>query len=98
MTPEGKVKAHLFQRVREEGGTTRNAKWIGRMHCPDTRVMLPWICAWVETKRPKKGATKAQAREHERMRSYGELVFVLDTIEKVDKWIAKTKRLYAQQV
>lgn len=92
MMLESKVKSHLFNRVKEQGGIIRNVKWIGRIHCPDTRVMLPWICAWVETKRPGKDARKGQAREHERMRKYGEVVEVLDTIEKVDRWLLKTYR------
>lgn len=91
---ESTVKDYLFQRVKEEGGTTRNARWVGRLHCPDTRVMLPWVCAWVETKRPGKDARKGQAREHARMRSYGEIVEVLNTKQAVDKWIEKTKRDY----
>lgn len=89
---ESAVENYLKQRVSEEGGTTRKAQWIGRSHCPDRRVMLPWICAWAETKRPKKWAEAGQAREHKRMRGYGEIVVVLNTKEAVDKWIAKTKR------
>lgn len=89
---ESNVKSYLFQRVKEHGGSYRNVQWIGRSHCPDTRIMLPWICAWVETKRPGKDARAGQAREHERMRKYGEVVEVLNTKEKVDRWIAKTAR------
>lgn len=91
MTPEGIVKAYLFQRVREERGIARNAKWVGRLHCPDVRVMLPWIGAWVETKRPGKDARAGQAREHERMRAHGEIVVVLNTKQAIDRWITKTK-------
>lgn len=94
MTPEGKIKAYLFQRVREEGGMARNAQWIGRPHCPDSRIMLPWICAWVETKRVGKLARAGQEREHKRMRKYGEIVVVLNSKKAVDKWIAQTGYFY----
>lgn len=86
---ERNIKSYLFQRVKEEGGTCRNAQWIGRSHCPDVRVMLPWGCAWVETKRPGKDARAGQEREHARMRRYGEKVFVLDTKKKIDRWLEK---------
>lgn len=91
---ESVVEDYLIQRVREERGTTRKVRWVSRAHCPDRRVMLPWVCAWVETKRPKKWAEAGQVREHERMRGYGEIVVVLNTKEAIDRWIAKTKRDY----
>lgn len=91
---ESNIERYLVNRVAIAGGTTRKAKWIGRAHCPDRYVMLPWITAWIETKRPKKEARAGQAREHARMRSYGVVVEVLNTKQAVDKWIEKTKRLY----
>lgn len=88
MTPEGKVKAHLFRRVKALGGDINNVTWIGRNNCPDTFIMFDLgLSFWVETKGPKKNARAAQLREHERMRRRGKTVLVLDTIEKVDQWI-----------
>jgi hypothetical protein len=88
---EAQVKDYLFKRVHEHGGEIRNVQWIGRNHCPDTRVMLPWIRAWVETKRPGKTSREGQQREHERMRRQGELVFTLNTKELIDWWLEHTK-------
>ncbi len=42
---------------------------------------------FVETKRPGKDATGAQAREHQRMLDAGCVVLVITTIEELDKWL-----------
>lgn len=42
---------------------------------------------FVEAKRPKKDATEAQAREHERMRAAGCEVVVITTIKQLDAWL-----------
>lgn len=82
---ESAVRAHLHRRVKELGGEYRAAKWFGRSHCPDDFIMLPGRHLWVEAKRPGKVAEDAQAREHERMRAAHCEVYVLDTIEKIDR-------------
>lgn len=43
---------------------------------------------FVETKKPGKNATAAQAREHERMRAAGCVVFVITTLEELDAWLS----------
>lgn len=40
-TPEGDVKAYLKARIEALGGEIRFAKWVGRRHAPDCRVMFP---------------------------------------------------------
>jgi hypothetical protein len=85
---ESKVEGHLIKRVGECRGETRKVEWIGRNHAPDRRVMLPGYCCWVETKASGKKAREAQAREHERMRKYGEIVYVINTTQGVDNWLA----------
>jgi hypothetical protein len=45
---------------------------------------------FVETKRPGKNATEGQAREHERMRSWGCYVQVITTPEELDAWLPPT--------
>jgi hypothetical protein len=86
MTPEGKVKAYLVERIKALGGEVRFAAWIGRKGCPDCRVMLPWRNCWVETKAGKDGALAPhQAREIKRMRDLGETVYVLTTTEEIDR-------------
>lgn len=85
---ESAVAKHLKTEVLKRQGEIRRVQWIGRNSAPDFRVMLPGCCLWVETKRPGEDAEEAQAREHERMRKYGEDVIVLDTTEAVDEWFA----------
>ena len=97
---ERDVEDYLCRRVKAMGGEVRKVKWIGRNSAPDRRVMLvpeagpwPWpnSCLWVELKRPGGKATfpkdaheRAQHREHERMRRFGERVEVIDSFEGVD--------------
>lgn len=42
---------------------------------------------FIETKRPGKDATEAQAREHKRMREAGCTVRVITTIKELDAWL-----------
>ncbi len=42
---------------------------------------------WVEAKRPKKDATAAQAREHERMQDAGCVVMMVRDISELDAWL-----------
>lgn len=83
---ESTVAKYLKTEVLKRQGEIRRVQWIGRNSAPDFRVMLPNCCFWVETKSPGKDAEEAQAREHERMRGYGESVYVWDTVEKVHDW------------
>lgn len=88
MTPEGKVKAHLFKRVKALGGEARNVQWIGRKNAPDVFVMLPQGCWWAETKQLGDDARAGQLREHRRMRKFGQSVALLDSIWAVDCWFS----------
>lgn len=94
---ESGVKDHLVKMVKIYGGEARKIEWVGRNNAPDWRVMLPWVCAWAELKRPGEEPTEAQAREHERMRKYGEIVVVLDSIEAVNEWLALGKMQHEQR-
>lgn len=87
---ESKVEAHLCEQVKATGGIVRKAQWIGHRGCPDRWVGWPTTkrTGWVETKKPLTPHAEAhQAREHERLRSCGERVDVLATIEAVDAYI-----------
>ncbi len=83
---ESDVVKHLKKVVKEMRGTTRKVKWEGRKHAPDLLVLLPLTSCWVETKAPGKAARLGQLREHTRLRASGMRVFVLDSLEAVDKW------------
>lgn len=97
---ESKVEEHLVKRVKARGGEVRKVGWIGRATAPDRLVLFPFAKQWtvrlngeqfvvrhlfVELKRPTKGATAAQAREHERLRNAGFVVLVLNSIEAIDE-------------
>lgn len=88
---EQNVEDRLCDGVKALGGEVRKAKWIGRNHAPDRRVMHPKRCVWVECKAPKKGPRPGQLREHNRMRALGEDVIVLATYEEVDDFLETLK-------
>jgi hypothetical protein len=87
---ESDVEDYLHGRVKALGGDYRRVEWIGRSNAPDDRVMLPGKCFWAECKAPGVDMTatargRAQLREHTRMRELGEVVYVFDSFESVDK-------------
>lgn len=79
-TLERDVEKELVRLVKSKQGEVRKVKWIGRNGAPDRRVMLG-CCAWVELKRPGYYETAAQNREHRRMRSAGETVTVVASLQ-----------------
>ena len=83
---ESDVVKHLKKVVAEMRGTTRKVSWEGRKNAPDLLILLPLTSCWIETKAPKKEATRGQLREHTRLRASGMKVFVLDSVESVNTW------------
>lgn len=97
---EGDIRKALKARVESYGGEVRAVAWIGRKHAPDVLALLPigaeyegYVAHgvggnyWIETKRPSKSATEAQAREHERMRAAGCTVLVVTCEAELDAWL-----------
>lgn len=84
---ESDVEKALVKAVKVAGGEIRKVKWIGRKSAPDRRVMLRRP-VWVELKAPDKYPTKAQQREHVRMRSHGEVVVVIASINGVVRFMS----------
>jgi lipid A disaccharide synthetase len=98
---EGDIRKALKARVEVYGGEIRAVSWLGRSNAPDVLALFPtdsryyqkigafppYMHPFVETKRPGKAATEAQAREHERMREAGCVVLVITTIEELDAWL-----------
>lgn len=86
---ESKVEDRLRHLVIATGGFCRKARWIGHRGAPDRWCGWPGQrAAWVETKKPSTPHAEAhQKREHERMRSCGEQVEVLATIEAVTLFV-----------
>ena len=95
---ERDIRVALKKRVTEYGGEIRAVSWLGRRNAPDVLCLFP-PCGhypfgahpFVETKRPGKDATEAQAREHERMKWARCDVKVITTIEELDAWLPPLK-------
>jgi hypothetical protein len=83
---ERDVENYLVKRVKELGGEVRKAKWIGRQGAPDRVVFFKGVW-FVELKRPDANPRPNQLREHHRLSKHGAVVFVIDTIQKVDEFI-----------
>lgn len=86
---ESTIELYLTGQVRAMlGGETRKFKSPGRNSVPDRIVLLPGgHMHFVELKAPGKKANSGQAREHVRLQKLGFSVVVLDTKEKVDRFI-----------
>lgn len=86
---ESVIENHLRKRVKETGGEHRKCGWIGRRGAPDDLCGWPAVQrhGWAECKRPGETATDQQLREHAKMRAWGCIVVVLDTLEAVDEWV-----------
>lgn len=99
---ESHIRRELKRRVEAYGGEVRAVSWLGRSNAPDVLCLFPQGCLYlrqragwtevfghpfVETKRPGKDATEAQAREHERMRAAGCDVLVITTQAELDAWL-----------
>lgn len=90
---EREIEQYFIRRVREAGGLQRKFVSPGHVGVPDRITGFPiQRFAFVELKRPKKGAEDHQAREHEKWREIGFVVFVLNTKEAVDVFIEHMTR------
>lgn len=97
---ERDIRKALKARVEAYGGEIRAVSWLGRRNAPDVLALLPddrfefegaKQHPFIETKRPGKDATGAQAREHERLRAAGCDVRIITTIEELDAWLPPLK-------
>ena len=82
---ESTIENCLVQRVKALGGEVRKVKWIGRNSAPDRIVMLPENSFWAELKAPGEKPTKAQSREHERMRKMGQRIEIIDSLVRIEE-------------
>lgn len=86
---ERTVEAYLVKRVADTGGITRKTIWVGRFGCPDRWCGWPSTkrTGWVELKGDGGVLSGHQVREIDRLRSCGQRVDVLDTLEAVDAYV-----------
>lgn len=100
-TAERDIEAYLHRRVRKLGGDYRRVKWIGVRGAPDDLVGVPFnrtlwdrapFNALVECKRPGEEPEPHQLREHERLRSWGLVVYIVATAEEIDAILPLPKK------
>lgn len=85
MAAEAELERYFVSEVKRLGGRQRKVKWIAHAGAPDRVVWWPGpFMAFVELKRPGKGAEPHQAREHDRLRADGFRVYVIDSKEALD--------------
>lgn len=84
---ESDIEKYLKTRVENVGGLYRRLKWQGRCGAPDDLVLLKGA-HFVECKAPGEPLRPHQEREHARMRAQGVDVWVLDSYESVENFIA----------
>lgn len=91
MTPEGRIQAYAMAEFKKLGGLVRKIRYEGRNGCPDLLIILPGgLVVFVEVKKDERtGPDPHQAREHERMRQRGALVYTVGSKEQVDKLVAE---------
>lgn len=97
-TPEGKVEDYLVAQCEAHGALVRKLAYIGRRGAPDRMVIWSVLSEntlyrgglvdFVELKAPSKKPDEHQEREHKRLRGLGCSVFVLSSLEEVDKYVA----------
>lgn len=77
---ENPVEKHLIKEVKKAGGRAYKFVSPGRRSVPDRIVLLPGgRLVFVECKAPGKPPRADQLREHERLRTLGFTVVVLDS-------------------
>lgn len=83
---ERTVEEHLVAVVSLLGGTAEKFVSPGKRSVPDRLITMPGRpMFFVEVKRPGKDATPAQKRDHTRREKLGQVVYVVDTKEQIDK-------------
>ena len=89
---ERNVKQYMLDKVARLGGEARKVRWEGMRNAPDWRVWLPGCNPfWIELKASKKKPTRAQAREMETMKRYGEEVYWANSPTMVDVAIMEAR-------
>lgn len=84
---------YLVKKVKAAGGMAEKVRWH-RKGPPDYLVTWPGFCQThgemhlVETKAPGKKPRADQIRDHAKRKRYGIHVWVLDTKEKIDHYVA----------
>lgn len=88
------VESYLTEQVELRGGLCEKHVSPGLNGVPDRLITWPrGVMHLVETKAPKKGPTPQQARDHRRRAQRNVFVYVINTKELVDQYIAGCEQL-----
>lgn len=100
-TPEGKLDGYFTKACKAEGALVRKLAYVGRRGATDRLVVWSVLSEntlyreglidFVELKDEGQKPDPHQEREHERLRALGCNVFVIDSKEAVDRYIAMRK-------
>lgn len=87
---ESHVEDYLVEQVTKHGGFAPKTVWLGRRGCPDREACWPDnVIDKIETKRPVGGRYEpGQERAHKELAARGVPVLLINTREKVDRYIA----------
>ena len=84
-TLESDIEQALIKRIKALGGICEKHTSPGRRSVPDRLVILPGgHISFAECKRPGQMPTTKQAKDHERRRVLGCVVYVIDSYEAID--------------
>lgn len=86
---ESQIEQYFIRRVREVGGLSRKFVSPGRKGVPDRIAVFFGEVFFVELKAPGKQLRADQRREHKKLYEAGATVFVIDSIEDVDRFIGR---------
>lgn len=81
---ERDIEKALVKRIKVLGGLCEKFVSPSNIGVPDRLVTLPGEIVFVELKAPGKKPTAKQLKDHEKRRSYGCTVLVIDSIEGIN--------------
>ncbi|HDZ73520.1 MAG TPA: VRR-NUC domain-containing protein [Aurantimonas coralicida] len=95
----GPLESYIERRVvkfgERLGYVVRKVQWVARKGAPDRVFMGSGFTLWIEFKQLGVKPEPHQAKEHMRMRSAGQLVFVIDNIADGEALLRRYARDHA---
>ncbi len=92
MIRERDIEKYLRDQVKKIGGIAYKFESPGNAGVPDRMVLLPGSRVhFVELKAPGKKPTPLQLAQHRKINKVGHSVLVIDSKEKVDRFIEQVK-------
>jgi hypothetical protein len=97
--PEEKIESEFIRAVSVRGGCTWKFTSPGRRGVPDRLVLMPdcgpWSVNFVELKAPGEHLRPEQEDEHERMKSFGANIEVIDSYSAIADYFTLLRRFNA---